>query len=100
MAAPISHGSREASAFLRGPVGVNTFALGTVEALRGGVQHRGLLISFPEPTDNPPNDFGIQQSGGFTVEIADEGEEDWWLMQEDGSRFVLEDDSGVLIMEY
>lgn len=100
MAFPTDHAWREYQAFLRGPVGFNSFAFGTVDAFRAGVQHLGLIITFPEPTENTSDDFGIQQSGGFTVEIADESDDsDWYILQEDLSRILLEDLSGALIQE-
>jgi hypothetical protein len=101
MPTPTEHAWRETWAFLRGPVGVDTFAFGTVDAYRNGVQHAPLLQEFPEPSDNSTDAFGIQAGGGFTVEIADElVDNDWYLLQEDFSRIVLEDGSGALIMEY
>lgn len=104
MATPTEHGKREYEAFLRGPVGLNTFAFGTIDAYRNGVQHQGLLAVVPEPADNPLDDFGIQEGGGFTVVISDEidgaGELDWFLLQENGDRIILEDDSGQIILEH
>jgi hypothetical protein len=95
MAEPIDHGSRLYLAFLRGPVGPFTFCFGTQDEYRGGYQHYGQLAAVPEPADNALNDFGIQDRGGFTVEIADEptdaGAADWYLLQEDGSRLLQED---------
>jgi hypothetical protein len=100
MAIPTEHQSRAYHAFLRGPVGLNTFAFGTVDAYRGGVQHQALIAEFPDPEDNPLNDFGIQQGGGFTVEIVDEpGTDDWLLTLEDGYFLLLEDGSRI-VMEY
>lgn len=87
--------------FLRGPVGLNTHAFGTEAAYRGGVRHQPLIAEFPEPSDNQPDDFGIQGGGGFTVEIADEvGDLDWFLLLEDLSWLLLEDGSGRIILEY
>src|SRR5258706_10646609 len=99
---------RDYEVYLHGPVGVNTCAFGTVAAVRSGVQHVALLSIFPEPADNGSDDFGIQEPGNFTVEIADEASEggidglgpDWYLLWEDGTRIVLEDGSGCLIQEY
>jgi hypothetical protein len=101
MATPTEHAWREYEAFLRGPIGVNTFAFGTVSAFRSSVQHIGLLAIFPEPTDAVTDDFGIQPAQTFMVEIADEtDDDDWYITLEDGSRLLLEDGSGALIMEY
>jgi hypothetical protein len=100
MAIPTEHLSRAVQAFLRGPVGLNTFGFGTVDAYRGGVQHMGLMAEFPAPQDNPLNDFGIQTGGGFTVELMDEpGTADWFLTLEDGYCLLAEDGSR-LVMEY
>lgn len=90
MATPTEHAKRAYLAFLRGPVGTSTFCFGTVDEYRGGFQHHGQIAAFPEPADNPLSDFGIQEGGGFTVEISDEiegdGVLDWFLLQPDGSR--------------
>lgn len=100
MATPIEHAWREYAAFLRGPVGLNTFGFGTVDAYRAGVQHVGLLQVFPEPSDSSVDDFGIQRGGGFTVEIADEPDDaDWFWLWDDGSR-ILWDDGERIILEY
>jgi hypothetical protein len=99
MATPTEHATRAYEAFLRGPADLNTFAFGTVDAYRGGVQHHRGIVGFPEPVDNPLNDFGIQQGGGFAVEIADEGANDWFLLREDGS-FLLREDGSKFILEY
>lgn len=100
MATPVEFAWREAQAFLRGPVGSNMFAFATTGVLRNGVQYAGLLVNFPEPQDNAVDDFGIQQGGGFTVEIADEADNaDWILLTEDGSFFLLEDGTGRIILE-
>ena len=103
MALPTEHALRETLAFVRGPVPTNQYAYGTVDSYRGGVQHHGLLVSFPEPQDGALNDFGIQQSGGFVIEIADEleagGTADWILLLEDGSALLTED-LGHFIQEF
>lgn len=100
MAIPTEHAWREYAVFLRGPTGLNTFAFGTRDAYRSSVQHKGLISVFPEPGDNPADDFGITTGGGFTVEIADEGDEDWYLLLPDGSPLLLADDSGFIILGY
>jgi hypothetical protein len=103
MAIPTEHAKRDYLAFLRGPVGTNSFAFGSVAEYRGGVQHHGLVAKFPEPGDNPMSDFGIQAGGGFTVEISDEiegdGLLDWFLLQEDETYLLLEDNTR-FAMEY
>lgn len=103
---------RDYEAYLRGPLGLNTFRLctnNTPNAYRGGVQHDPRLSIFPEPADEGPDDFGIVTGGSFTVEIADEDRAggidglgpDWFLMLEDGSgNLVLDDGSGRLVQEY
>lgn len=90
---------RDYEVYLRGPVGLDTFAFGTVDAYRGGMQHHGLMSMFPAPSENAVTDFGIMQGGGFTVEIADEGELDWFLLWEDGS-YILWTDQTRIISEY
>lgn len=90
---------RDYAAFLRGPVATNTFAYGTVDDVRSGVQHHGLMGVFPEPADGNDDDFGIIAPGGFTVEIADEGDDDWFLLAEDGS-YILREDQTRIILEY
>lgn len=101
MPAPPEHADRNYNVLLRGPIGSFTFGFAIHETYRAGVQHAGLLADFPEPQDNASDDFGIQEGGGFTVEIADEmGSADWFVLQENGSRILLEDGSGALIMEY
>lgn len=101
MATPTEHAWREYLAFLRAPVPSAMFRFGTVDEYRGGLQHIGQIATIPAPDDSALNDFGMLQSGGFTVEIADEpANDDWYLLLEDGSRIVLEDGSGDLIMEY
>lgn len=97
---PDEHLRRDYAAFLRGPVATKTFAYGTVEDFRSGVQHHGLMAVFPEPADGNDDDFGVVAPGGFTVEIADEGDADWFLLQEDESFLILEDGSGKIILEY
>jgi hypothetical protein len=100
MAIPVEFSWREAQAFLRGPIGRNTFRFATSGIVRNALQYQGLLVDFPAPQDNAVDDFGIQQGGGFTVEIADESDEsDWLLLTEDGSFFLLEDGSGRIILE-
>jgi hypothetical protein len=102
MATPTEAAKREYFAFLRGPVGFNTFAYGTVDDERGGVSYQGLLAEFPAPVDNRSDDFGIQEGGGFTIEISDEvhenGEADWLVLDEAGDplldeelEFIIED---------
>lgn len=91
---------RDYATFLRGPVATKTFAFGTVEDFRSGVQHHQLLSVFPEPADGNNDDFGIIARGGFEVAIADEGDADWFLLQEDESSLILEDGSGKIILEY
>lgn len=98
MPTPVDHDSREVLAFLRGPVGVNTFCFGTIDAVRGGVQHHGLMVSVPEVADPPLDDFGITQSGGFQVEIADDEQRDWFLLWQDGG-YVLWEDLNRITME-
>ncbi len=99
MATPTEHAKREYEVFLRGPADVNTFAFGTVDAYRSSVQHLGLLSIIPEPVDNPLNDFGIQEGGGFTVEIVDDAATSWYWLWPDGTRITLEDGSGSWILE-
>jgi hypothetical protein len=96
---PTEHLRRDYEAFLRGPVATKTFAFGTVDAYRSGVQHHGLLAIFPEPSDGNDDDFGIVAPGGFTVEIADEGDQDWFLLWEDGT-YILWEDMTRIITEY
>lgn len=87
---------RDYEAFLRGPVNTNTFAYGTVDAFRAGVQHHGRMTVFPEPSDGGDDDeFGIVAAGGFNVEIADEGDADWFLLWEDGSYILWEDQTRI-----
>lgn len=103
MAAPTEHESRKYQAFLRGPADTKTFAYTTVnasDAYRSGVHHAPLMAVFPEPVDNEADEFGIMQGGGFTVEIADEDLGNWYVLQEDGSRILLEDGSGSIIKEF
>jgi hypothetical protein len=104
MATPTEAPKRDYLAFVRGPAGVNTVAFGTLDEPRSGVQHAGLILSFPEPSGGGLNDFGFQEASGFTVEIADEveggGTLDWYLLQEDVGRILLEDETGSLTMEY
>lgn len=100
MAFPPEFLTRTVAAFLRGPVGDNTFRLATAEGVRNGIAYQGLLVRFPEPQDNAVDDFGIQKGGGFTVEISDELDDaDWVLLTEDGGFFLLEDGSGRIILE-
>lgn len=94
---------RKYHVFVRGPVGLDThaFSSGTEDDYRGGVRHLPLLADFPAPQDNQADDFGIQAGGGFTVEIADEvGDLDWFILQEDFSYVLLEDNTGRLVQEY
>lgn len=102
MTTPVEHAKREYQVCLRGPVGLNTVAFSLSDVYRAGVQHLGLMTIPPAPADNLENDFGILVGGGFTVEIADEdGTADWYLLMENGvDRILMEDGSGVLIMEY
>ncbi len=91
---------RDYEVFLRGPVGLNTFAYGTVDAYRAGVQHQGRLAFFPEPADDGLDDFGILLSGGFIVEIVDEeGEPDWPILDEAGDP-INDEALGIIYEEY
>lgn len=103
MASPTDHTRREYLAFLRGPVGSTTFAFGSADEYRGGVQHLGQIASLPEPNESYAGDFGIQELGEFEVEIADEvyegGVADWFLLLETGER-LLQEDQYRFAMEY
>lgn len=103
MASPTEHVRREYLAFLRGPVGTNTFAFGSADEYRGGVQHHGQMTAPPEPAESHANDFGFQEMGEFTIEIADEvydeGVGDWFLLMESGER-LLQENLDRLVMEY
>jgi hypothetical protein len=100
MAAPDPEAKRGYAAFLRGPVGLNTFAFGTVSAYRSGVQHEARLAVFPEPVDAELDDFGILAPGGFTVEIADEeGLSEWPILDELGE-IVLDEAGSYVVEEY
>jgi hypothetical protein len=99
MAAPPEHSSRSYRAFVRGPAGINTYAFGTVDEYRDGVQHIGLLADFPTPSDNAPDDFGILSGGSFTVELADQEAGDENVLDEDGAP-ILDEDGTNIIEEY
>lgn len=96
------HNRREYEVYLRGPVGLNTFGFcttNTSNAYRAGVQHQPLMATFPEPSQDFDEEFGLMAPSGFTVEIADEGTEDWFLLLEDGS-LLLQEDLYRFVMEY
>lgn len=67
---PIEHAWREYEQYLRGPTSGILYYLGTVEALRAGQWHAKNISAFSEPSDSFGDDFGIQQGGGFTVELV------------------------------
>lgn len=63
---------REYYVFLRAPGGgVPLRRYGTVDAYRQGGDHLGRIAVIPEPQDSFTNDFGIQEVGAVTVQIAD-----------------------------
>lgn len=99
MATPTDHDSRGAMVFFRGPVGANTFCYGTKDQLRNGLVHLGRLTEFPQLVDNPLDEFGIQQGASTQIAIADEGDDDWLVLDEDGSP-ILDEDEQFLISEY
>jgi hypothetical protein len=100
VATPVEHVKREYAVYLRGPAPSYPFAFALVDAYRAGIQHAGLITVIPAPSDSEENDFGILVGGGFTVELTDEASNiDWYLLHEDGSRILLEDSSGVLLLE-
>lgn len=101
MATPIESASRETQAFLRAPAGDNTYCLATVETVRNGLQYSGRILDFPAPQDNAVDDFGIQQGGGFTVEIADEPNDDEWpILDQAGDFMQTNDGTGILVQNY
>lgn len=67
---PIKRAGREVAAFLRGPVAGITHAFGNRDELRFHRWHSAALKVLPEPQDNSGNDFGFQEGGGFTADIA------------------------------
>lgn len=73
---PITGGqeNRQYAAYLRGPIAPGVaavrYALAVQTEVRNGVLHTGMLARVPAPQDSVSNDFGVQQSGGFTAEIV------------------------------
>lgn len=62
---------RDYEVFLRGPATAPLGGrFGTVDAYRNGEQFLGRLAVFPEPQDAFATDFGVQESGEVTVQIA------------------------------
>lgn len=46
------------------------YRLGTVAGLRDGAWHVAAIADFSSPQDNALDDFGIQQGGGFSVDLV------------------------------
>ncbi|MGD9953463.1 MAG: hypothetical protein AB7S87_12875 [Burkholderiales bacterium] len=67
---PLDHAWREYEQYLRGPVGGIVFRFGTVAGLRDGAWHTPNIQAFSSPVDNALGDFGIQEGGGFTVDLT------------------------------
>lgn len=71
MPGPIAHAVRNYLALLRGPVSTNAHTFASQEITRNGLAYKGLMTVFPEPASPGGGDFGIQEQGGFSVELAD-----------------------------
>lgn len=67
---PVQHSWREYEQYLRGPMSGVVYRFGSVKAYRGGNWHTQNIAAFSEPQDNSANDFGIQEGGGFTVDLV------------------------------
>lgn len=90
---------RDYDAFLRGPVGTDTFCFGTRAAWRNSLEHAPRLSVHPAPSDPGESEFGIVGAGTFKVEIADEDDVDWFLEWPDGS-FILWENLEQIVVEY
>lgn len=74
-----SQDQRRINAYLRGPLSgagapsmpaLARMALAVNESVRNGRAHAANLARIPAPTDAVTNSYGVQQSGGFAVDIV------------------------------
>jgi hypothetical protein len=66
---PVAHDYRKYQQFLRGPLSGVVYRFGSVKAYRGGAWHTANIREFSAPQENALDEFGIQQGGGFSVEL-------------------------------